>query len=280
MLKKLISLSILYFAVVAGVLAEYENYPPDMKRILERGELVVAMTQKDMPPFYFVDKDQQMAGVDVELAKKMAKELGVKLRFNRTAKTFNGVVEKVFHREADIAISKLSRTLTRAKKVRFSKPYVVFRQGLLINRLKLAREISDVNEVTVTRFLKNCKRKVGVIKSSSFAEYAKKLFPKAKVEEYSTWEPEIINAVLAGDVLLAYRDEMEIKKVIRGYADAALKLKTVVLKDKTDEIAMAINWKDTHFLAWVNIFLENQHLELTAERILDKYPDIFEKNKK
>jgi polar amino acid transport system substrate-binding protein len=116
---------------------------PDIKAILDRGELIVAMTAADQPPFYYVGSDGQLAGLDVTLARDIAARLGVKASFNRSPKSFNEVVELVAQGGADVAISKLSRTLVRAQMVRFTKPYVTFRHAMLFNRLRLAQHTSD-----------------------------------------------------------------------------------------------------------------------------------------
>src|SRR4030095_11458007 len=61
---------------------------PDIKTILDRGELIVAMTEGEQPPFYYVGPDGQLAGLDVTLARDIAARLGVKVSFNRSPKSF------------------------------------------------------------------------------------------------------------------------------------------------------------------------------------------------
>ena len=43
-----------------------------MEGILKRGELRVAITAVDQPPFYFVDMNGKLAGYDIDIANKMA----------------------------------------------------------------------------------------------------------------------------------------------------------------------------------------------------------------
>ena len=64
----------------------------DIEGILRRGKLVVAITAVDQPPFYFVDKNGKLTGYDIDLASKMADELGVKLEITRDAPAFNDLV--------------------------------------------------------------------------------------------------------------------------------------------------------------------------------------------
>ncbi len=248
-----------------------QEFPPDLQRIMDKKELVVAMVASDQPPFFSTGKDGKLHGFDVEIAKDIAKELGVEVRFNRMAKTFNGTVDLVVNKEADIAISKLSKTLTRAKRVLFTNPYIVLRKGLLINRLRMAQVIKGREPM---EFIKNLEGEIGVIKGSSYVGFAKQMFSKATVKEYKTWQ-DIIAAVVRGEVLAAFRDELEIKKVVRGKPDGILQLQTVVFKDEKDPIAMAVSSDSPHLLFWLNQYLDNRNLEMNADKLLDQYQDVM-----
>ena len=245
---------------------------PDIQRIKNRGKLIVAIHSIDQPPFFFVNKNNELTGLDVKIAKGIAENLGVKLEFNREAKSFNDLVDIVDRGEADMAISKLSRTLSRAQIINFSTPYITFRQALLLNRLELAKKAPTNDDIVP--FVKDFTGKIGVIASSSYVNYAKKNFPRATVVEYPTWD-DVVSAVFSGEILAGYRDEMEIKKIIKGRNDASLKVKSVIIKDVTDPIAIAVSRKDTQLLVWVNLYLENLNLNLDAEKLLNEYPEIF-----
>ena len=97
---------------------------PDIARIVNRGELVVAILAQDTPPFVY-EKEGDLRGVDIDLVREIGKQLKVPVRFDRTAKTYDGVVELVANGQADMAVSKLARTLKRAQTVLFSEPYML-----------------------------------------------------------------------------------------------------------------------------------------------------------
>jgi len=225
-------------------------HPPDIQRIKDRGVFVVAMTAADQPPFYYRSGQGEMKGLDVDIARSIAESLKVDLEFNRSARSFNDLIPIVAAGEADIALSKLSRTTARAQIVAFTDPYITFHQALIFNRLELAKK-APTNE-DVVRFIKNMTGKIGVIAKSSYVAYARKNFPNAVVVEFPTWD-DIVDAVFAGEILAGYRDEMEIKKIIRGRPDASLKVKTVVLKDTRDDIAAAVAWGNTHLRYYLNL---------------------------
>ena len=242
------------------------NHHGDIEEIISRGELRVAITEVDQPPFYFMDKNGKLSGYDIDLATKMAEELGVKLVITREAPTFNDLIPLISSGKADLAISKLSRTLTRSKFVKFSTPYMTFRQGILFNRLQLAKVAS---EDSVNQFVRNYTGTIGVIAKSSYANYAKENFPKATATEYPSWNA-AVDALTRGEVLSVYRDELEIKRVLASIPNSALLFKPIYFRDLTDPIAIAVKSSNTQLLYWVNIFLESQP-KMTADQVLEKY---------
>jgi polar amino acid transport system substrate-binding protein len=246
--------------------------PLDIQRIKNRGKLVVAILGNDNPPFFMVASDGTLEGLDVKIAQGIAEALEVDVEFNRSATTFNEVVDEVYNLNADIAISKLSRTLKRGTKVRFSIPYIRMHQGLLVNRLQLAEQSQGRSVIETIRDLQG---KVGVIEGSSYVGFLQQKFPKATIEGYPTWE-DIVAAVSQGDILAGYRDELEVKKIVLGKPDAALKLQTIALTDTEDPIAMAFPWDSTHFIAFVDQYLDTLKLEYTADLVLEEYGNYFQ----
>src|ERR1700677_1456043 len=91
---------------------------PEFARIVSRGELVVAVLGVDQPPF-FEQHEGVLSGIDIDIAKELAAKLGVKVSFNRGANTFDAVVDLLASGQADLAVSKLSRTLSRAEIISF-----------------------------------------------------------------------------------------------------------------------------------------------------------------
>ena len=77
-----------------------------LARIQERGELIVG-TSPDFPPNEFIDSTKtgqaQYVGSDIELAKYIAEELGVKLTIK--ASSFDTVLANLQTQEIDLAIS-------------------------------------------------------------------------------------------------------------------------------------------------------------------------------
>lgn len=236
---------------------------PDIARIVSRGELVVAMLGVDTPPFFY-EKKGELVGLEVDLANAIGKELGVNVRFNRTPKTFNAVVDTIARGEADIAISKLSRTLARAQVISFSQPYLSLNHALILNRVKFAQFARDRALPDVIRGFNGT---VGVIAKSSFADYAKRNFPKAEVKEYPGWG-DVLKALDKGEVIGAYRDEFEVKRILKSDPTASLVLRTVTFKDLEDTLGIAVGIGDPVLLAFINEFLAQRSDKLTINKVL------------
>lgn len=229
--------------------------PPDIARIKQRGELVVAMYYEDVPPFYMHDANNQLVGIDVEIAHDIANKLGVKLKLNRDSKTYDEIVQTVVNQQADIGLSALSDTLERAKIVRFTKPYWSLKQALLINRLKLPAYKNHPNFKKPELLFNQKGIRIGVIKGSSYIEFAKKLFPLADIVSYDTLAQGVDDTKKANILAFLY-DEVEIKNWSKLYPEDSLFLKTDFVTQGVDTLAIAVRWQDTHLLAWLELFIE------------------------
>jgi polar amino acid transport system substrate-binding protein len=236
---------------------------PDIARIVNRGELVVAMLGVDTPPFFY-ERNGELVGLEVDLAKAMAKELGVSVRFNRTPKTFNGTVDAVARGEADLAISKISRTLARSQIISFTQPYLTLNHALILNRVAFAQ---FARERPLPDVIRRFNGTIGVIARSSFSDYAKRYFPKATVREYPGW-PDVLKALHKGEVMAAYRDEFEIKRILKADPTLSLTLRTVTLKDLEDTLGIVVGINDTTLLAFANEFLAQRGDKLNINKVL------------
>jgi len=94
-----------------------------VQKIKDSGKLVMA-TSADYPPYEFYDlsggKDE-ITGFDVDIAKAIAKELGVELEIKDMG--FDGILPALLAKKVDIAISAFTITEKRKKSVNFSDPY-------------------------------------------------------------------------------------------------------------------------------------------------------------
>ncbi len=249
-----------------GSVGKAQDGPPEIEAITSRGHLIVAMTAFDNPPFYAMNHGH-LEGIDVSLAEDIGDALGVEVRFDRTAETFNDVVDKVRKGEADIAVSKISRTSVRARSVAFSTPYVRLRNALMFNRLQFAqkssgRELGD--------YVRNFDGSLGVIENSSFATFALRRFPNATIVSFKTWD-EVVEAAINGTVDAAYRDEFEVRRIAVDRPDTSISLRTVTIGDARDAISVVVPWDAPRLLALVDQVIDDRPTELTADDVIELY---------
>ncbi len=91
-----------------------------VEAIKEKGKLVVT-TEATYPPFEFQNKNGELVGLDVSVAKALAEDLGVELDLQNI--DFKMVVAEVQAGNADIALAGLSPTKDRKENVDMSDLY-------------------------------------------------------------------------------------------------------------------------------------------------------------
>ena len=118
-------------AAVALAAALWLTAPPpahaELQDILNAGVVRIGVPV-DVPPFGFVDAQQQPAGLDIEMAKLVAKELGVKLEMQQI--TGANRIPYLMTNKVDLVISAMGATPERARQVAFSSPYAALFIGL------------------------------------------------------------------------------------------------------------------------------------------------------
>ena len=267
MKKLLITLLVLFSSVVYAQLPTSTiPLPPDIAAIKKKNVLIVAMTKKDVPPF-FSGEGADIRGLDVEIGRRIGVMIGVPVEFRRDAESFAEVVEQVRDGRADLAVSKLSITGPRLLTVRFSDPYIKLKQAMIINRLWLSQNSQgrEVHEV-----LRTFNGKISFIKNSSYDTFARANFPKAVYTPEESWDT-IINNVTNGTIAAGYRDEFEIKKISFEKPEAAITTKTVTISDSIDNIAVAANVNSPQLLSIVNYVIRNEYSNIDTKKLMDRY---------
>lgn len=227
-------------------------------RIVQKGVLTVAVFSEDVPPFFFEGEDGELVGIDPTLAEDIAGKLGVGLAYNRSAETFDGVIDEVVEGRADIAISLVSDTLERAMRVTFTRSYVSVRQFMLINRLQLGKLIAarreNGTEVAIPRLLDSANVRIGVISGTSYVSFLRDDFPSAQMVEFDAWD-EMLAALKAGAIAALMYDEIEIGNWRAADPAGSLELRPLHLKGHPDTIAIALRQDDQDLKVWIDLYI-------------------------
>ena len=153
-----------------------------LDKIQERGELIVG-TSPDFPPNEFIDSTKtgqaQYVGSDIELAKYIAKKMGVKLTIK--ASSFDTVLANLQTEEIDLAITGLAYTPARAQQMEMSIGYNINEdtggQAVIIAK-KDADKYKKLTDLTGL--------KVAAQQGSIQQQYTEDQIPDAKLQSIST----------------------------------------------------------------------------------------------
>ena len=129
------------FFVSSGLCADIELAKKStLEQILKSGELRVGFEAGYMP-FEMTDKKGRFVGLDIDMAKEMAKAMGVKFVPVNTA--WDGIIPALLTKKFDIIMSGMTITQERNLKINFCDPYIVVGQTILLN--KKHEDMSPVN---------------------------------------------------------------------------------------------------------------------------------------
>ncbi len=259
-------LRVLVLFMVFAVLGAFSSKAADINlwhsstlyKIEKRGVLRVGLNAGYMP-FEMRSKTGRIIGFDVDVAKLMAKAMGVKLRIINT--DWDGIIPSLITGKFDIIISGMTITQKRNLKVNFANPYFVVGQTILLNK-KWAGKVKSYKDLNSPKFT------ITVMLGTTGDFAAKKFMPKAKIQEFQDEE----NAVM---------------QVVQGRADAFVYDKPyntifyetkgkgkLVFLDKPftyEPLGWAINKGDPDFLNWLNNFLRQIKHDGTYERLYKKW---------
>ncbi len=258
-IKGLLSLGIFsflsFFLLSEAAAAEQDSYPPDIKKIISRGVLKVGLIGSTNEfPFFFFDKNKRLTGLDVDMAEELARSLGVKLDLNRSATTYQGVVDLVERGTVDLGISLLSGTMSRAQKSSFSQPYIFLYEGLLVNRLRLSelpRKSNFFDRINTEEAT------IGYLADSAYEYFARRLFTKAKLKGFP-YQKYLTEEVKKGTITAGLVDEKEIKTFAIFNPNDILYVETVEIRDFKDPICIFVAYENKHLLFYVNTFLDRR----------------------
>jgi ABC-type amino acid transport substrate-binding protein len=258
-----------FFGAVALALCAAQSIaaaePRDLQAIVADAVLRVALTRFDLPAFHARAVDGTLAGPEIDMARQIGRALGIKVEFVDNADSFDGVVDLVAKGRADIGVSKLSQTYERLKRVRFSDPYVTLRHALLFDRAAIARAGGNRPPAAV---LQKYSGKLGVIAGSAYVEFARRNFPAAALAEERSWEA-ALDDLLAGGTDALYRDEFEIRRVLKNRPALNVRLGSAVITDQSALLSIAICDSCSKLQEFLNYHVGRSRGAFTLERLLD-----------
>lgn len=248
-----------------------DYYASPIKEIVKKGYLLVGFTNIEYKPFYY-QLNGEWKGLDIDLAKDIASQLGVELRIDRSFQSYEEIYEALLQKKVDMVVAKFSRNLPRAMGVLFSKPYFSSDITIMVNR-KMAHELK-IEDYPVN-YLKNNNATIAVRAQTSYVSFASMNFPKCTIKQNTTIE-QMVEDVKNGTCLCAIYDEVEMAKVVKQDTSVSLYNICYNLNDTTDDLCIAFPNDSYALKQWIDIYLEKLPREINLNTLITDYPDVFE----
>jgi polar amino acid transport system substrate-binding protein len=169
-LRSMIPAAVLAMAICGGSPAAAQSV---VEEVLERGTLRVGMST--FVPWAMRGKQGELMGFEIDVAKKVAADMGVEVEFVPTA--WSGIIPALLAGKFDVIIGGMSITPERNLTVNFTAPYAHSGQQMAANK-ELAGgfdSLEDFNDSSVTIA---CRR--GIVA----CQLAQEEFPKATLLQF------------------------------------------------------------------------------------------------
>jgi polar amino acid transport system substrate-binding protein len=213
--------------------------------IIKRGKLLVAIDTNN-PPWGQMDTAMQPDGIDVAVAKLMAKYMGVELEI--VPVTSANRIPFVVTGKADVVMATLSITPQRALQIWYSIPYAFQDSVIMVSDKSPIKSFNDLNG-----------KKVSVVRGAIQDALVTKLAPKAQMQRFDN-DASTIQALVTGQV-----DATATGFLIPAQTTKANPGKTYVtrLKLGTQHIAIGMKKDSPDLLQWTNTFI--YHIRANGE---------------
>ncbi|HIJ58316.1 MAG TPA: transporter substrate-binding domain-containing protein [Deltaproteobacteria bacterium] len=259
---KVIIMLIMALALVSGCVHTKQGTGPEkavtvLDSISQKGVLVVG-TAGSMPPFNMTTREGDVIGFEPDMAKLMAQEMGVKLKFE--VMPFSELLPALEAGKVNLILSQMTMTGKRNMKVAFVGPYSISGKSFVtkIKWIASVKEASQVNSPKTT---------VVVLKGSTSEAFVKKNLPKAKFVQAMNYD-DAVEMVLKGKVDAMIADYPICVLTILRNPDQGLI--SVITPLSYEPIGIALPGNDPLMVNWMENFLgtlgETGVLDLLKER--------------
>ena len=229
-----------------------------LENILKKGELWVGFDSGYMP-FEMTNQKGRYVGFDIDMAKEMAKAMGVKFVPVNTA--WDDMIPSLTTGKFDIIISGITVTQERNLKISFTDPYIIVGQTLLIDK-KHERKINSYKDLNDPEYI------VTSQSGTTGEEAAKNLIPKCTYKSFKTEKEAVLEVINGNADAFVYDLPFCVVVMVMQGKDKL----TFLDKPFTYEpLAWAIRKGDPDFLNWLNNFLRQIKKDGRYERIYNKW---------
>ena len=211
-----------------------------IEQIAKRGAIKVGMDV--FVPWAMKDKKGELIGFEIDIAKKLAEDMGVKVEFIPTK--WSGIIPSLITGKFDVLIGGMTITTQRNLKINFTRPYYFTEQGLMAHKEKAAGfKVSDFNSPDVT---------IAARLGSTAAIAAKQQFPKAKLRLFDD-EPAAVQELRNGNVHAMVSAQPLPSSTAIDYPDTIMVYDEVMM---LEAIGIGVRKSDNDTLNLINNWIE------------------------
>lgn len=230
-LKKLIAVALLAFtAFSVSAKAKYRT----LDKIKKNGTIKIAVFS-DKKPFGYVDENGEYQGYDVYFAERIAKDLGVKVKYVPVEAAAR--VEVLQTGKVDLVLANFTVTPERAEKVDFALPYMKCALGVVSSEKDFITAPEQLNGKTLI-----------ISKGTTAETYFTKNYPEVNLLKFDQYS-EAYNALLDGRGVGLSTDNTEVLAWALENPGFAVGIESL---GSLDTIAPAVTKGNTTLLNWLN----------------------------
>ncbi len=259
-LKQMLIASLCLLAFAAqGIASDIELAKKStLNKIIERKELRIGL-DPGYQPFEMTNKKGQVVGFDVDIAKELAKSMGVKLTIVNT--DYDGIIPALLTDKFDIILSGMTITQSRNLQINFADPYIVVGQAIILNK-NLEGKVNSYKDLNDPKY--TVASRIGTTGEMA----TKRMIPKAK---YKSFDKEADGAM---DVVNGQADAFIYDLPFGVVFMAQHGNGKAILLDKPftyEPLGMGIRKGDPDFLNYLNNFLRQIKADGRYDRIYSKW---------
>ncbi len=236
-----------------------------LEAIKQKGEFVVGLDDT-FAPMGFRDEKGEIVGLDIDLAKEVAKRMGVKAVFKPVE--WDGIIMSLNNEDIDLIWNGLSITEKRKEQINYSSPYMLDGQAIIVKGNSSIKSKKDL------------KGKIVALQMGSTSEDAVQKEPEVlnsfkELKKYGNYAEALMDLQI-GRVDAVVIDEM----VGRYYMTKKPGVYTVLDEGfEAQEMGIGFRKSDISFKNEVNKILDEMKADGTAKKISEKWlgKDLIEK---
>lgn len=254
MKKKIIAAATALTLLFGGLAVTATPKSQNLLQKIKANKVIKIGTEGTYAPFTYHDATGTLTGFDVDIAKEVAKRLGVKAQFVETK--WDGMFAGLNSKRFDVVINEVGINSDRLKKYDFSIPYIVSKAVLIVNQANTdIKKFSDLNG-----------KKAGQSLTSNLAEIAKQ--NGAEIVAVDGFN-QAIDLLASNRIDATVNDSLSYLDLKKQKPDAPIKV--VASQTTKDESGILFNKGNKELVAAVNKALKDMKVDGTYLKISQKW---------